>query len=319
MSNETASEIDSDAAGWAVRRETRESDPAFAAELEAWLAGDPRRPGALLRAEATLSYLNRGRALGAGAVASRPLPRVTRRHLVMAGSGLAAFAAGLGGVAFFVSRGQSYRTSLGEVRQVPLADGSVTAINTDTEIRVAMTSRERRLVLAKGEVWLNVAKDPQRPFVVEAGDVRVRALGTAFSVRWRDGGAEVLVTAGAVETWSVGDEAHRLRLGAGSKALVTRGQPLRAEPAAAEMTHALAWRDGQISLYGETLAAAAAEFNRYNARKIVIADPDLAGEKVVGQFSAYDPEAFARATANTLGARFVADGTVLRLYRGPKP
>jgi transmembrane sensor len=47
----------------------------------------------------------------------------------------------------------------------------------------------RQVKLDRGEAWFQVAKDPQRPFVVESGPVRVRAVGTAFSVRRREGGA----------------------------------------------------------------------------------------------------------------------------------
>ena len=316
MNRESARQVDDAAAGWAVRREGHENDPVFAAELDAWLAGDPRRQGALLRAEAALSYLNRGRALGR-TEPEIPLPRrVTLRRLIIGSGALVALAAGVAGISFLLTQGETYRTSFGEVRKVPLSDGSVTAINTETEIRVAMTSDTRRLTLSKGEAWFSVAKDPQRPFLVEAGDVRVRALGTAFSVRRLDKGADVLVTEGVVETWVVGEEAHRVQLVAGARSFVVEGQPVRTVKSEAEVTNALAWRDGQIALYGETLADAAAQFNRYNARKIIIADPRLAAEKVVGQFSAYDPEAFARATANTLGARVVTEGPFLRLYPG---
>lgn len=317
MDESAAHAADEAAAAWAVRRETRGGDPAFEAELSAWLAEDPRRAGALLRAEAALSLLNRGRALGS-AYKARPTGRFRRREL-LAGGGLAAVAAGAGGLAVLLPRSEHYATKLGELRKAPLADGSVAAINTDSEIKVAMTPKLRRVVLTKGEAWFQVAKDARRPFVVEAGPVRVRAVGTAFSVRRREDAAQVLVTEGVVETWVEGQEARRIRLGAGVRAELGADQPPQAVEAEAEITHALAWREGQIALYGQPLAEAAAEFNRYNARKIVIEDPRLARQSVVGQFNANDPEAFARAAATTLGARLVADNSTLLLYPDQKP
>jgi transmembrane sensor len=313
---ETASEIDAAAAEWAVKREARGADPAFAADLDAWLAGDPRRVGALLRAEAALSLLNRARALS-GEARQRGGARIGRRELAV-GGGLAALAAGLGAIAVLVPGGRRFGTALGEVRKVPLDDGSVAAINTESRVQVEMKPQIRRVTLAKGEVWFKVAKDARRPFVVEAGEVRVRAVGTAFSVRRRDNGADVLVTEGVVATWVVGHEDREIRVSAGSRAFVSEDQPPQAVEAKAEIDNALAWRDGQVALYGETLADAAAEFNRYNARKIVIPDPRLASEKVVGQFRTDDPEAFAQAAASTLGARVVADNSTLRLYREAK-
>jgi transmembrane sensor len=267
----------------------------------------------LLRAEAALSYLNRGRALADG----EP-PRaswLTRRRMVGAGGGLGALAAGLAGIAVFLPRGQRLATSLGEVRKAPLADGSVAAINTESVVRVDLKPDIRRIDLEKGEAWFKVAKEAKRPFIVTAGEVRVRAVGTAFSVRRRGNGADVLVTEGVVETWALGHEDRKIRVAAGSKAFVSDDQPPQAVAAATEIANALAWRDGQIALYGETLADAAAEFNRYNAKKIVILDAELASEKVVGQFRTDEPDAFARAAASTLDARLASGGSTFRLYR----
>ncbi|MNC99026.1 hypothetical protein D3C83_171720 [compost metagenome] len=68
-----------------------------------------------------------------------------------------------------------------------------------------------------------------------------------------------------------------------------------------------------VGLDGETLAEAAAEFNRYNDRQIVIDDPALGQERLVGYFRATDPESFARAAANTLGAQVSFGDRELRL------
>src|SRR3546814_2061558 len=98
--------------------------------------------------------------------------------------------------------GTSYATSVGEIRRVPLADGSIAAINTASAIDVKLDDAARHVRVVEGEAWFQVARDKQRPFVVAAGRARVRAVGTAFSVRRRAGGADVLVTEGEVEVWA---------------------------------------------------------------------------------------------------------------------
>jgi transmembrane sensor len=75
----------------------------------------------------------------------------------------------------------------------------------------------------------------------------------------------------------------------------------------------LAWREGMVGLDGETLSEAAAEFNRYNDRHIVIDDPALGRERLVGYFRANDPESFAHAAARTLGAEVSVAGDELHL------
>jgi len=78
-------------------------------------------------------------------------------------------------------------------------DGSVAELNRGAEIEVHFTATERRIALRRGEALFTVTKDPQRPFVVRAHGVDVRAIGTAFNVRVQPSGVEVLVTHGTVQ------------------------------------------------------------------------------------------------------------------------
>jgi transmembrane sensor len=312
---------ENDAAAWAVRRERMGDDPEFQAELDAWLGGDPRRTGDFLKAEATLSLLNRGRALAGsldevGEETEARAPAMLSRRKLLVGGGAGALAASIAGLFLFGSGGEDYLTGFGEVREVALEDGSTASINTDTELRVAMTDSARRLRLARGEAWFEVRKDRARPFEVEAGAVRVRAVGTAFSVRRKGSEVEILVTHGTVESWVTGFERERVRASAGTRVVAAAGRPPQVIAAPLDVENALAWRRGEIMLDGMPLGDAAAEFNRYNARKIVIADPAFARERMVGQFRMREPEAFAKAVRDALGARIVDSGATLRIY-GP--
>jgi transmembrane sensor len=81
---------------------------------------------------------------------------------------------------------------------VTLPDGSVLQLNTDSVVETAYSPTERRVRLKKGEAFFSVAKNPQRPFWVDVGAVSVRAVGTAFNVRFRPEAVEVLVKEGKV-------------------------------------------------------------------------------------------------------------------------
>src|ERR1700722_67914 len=313
---ETARAVADQAAEWATRIDAGTIDPDTNETLRRWLEEDPRHAGALLRAEAALSFLDRGRALAG--VVPRPAPRPIwiRRKLLFAG---AALAAGFAGVAILLTAPHRYDTRVGEIRQVPLSDGSLVAINTQSAVEVAMHPDVREVTLTRGEAWFKVAHDKNRPFIVSAGRIRVRAVGTAFSVRRHDDGADVQVTEGVIETWTVGEEDRRVQVAAGSKAYVAEYEPPKPIQASADIGRSLAWREGQIVLEGETLDDAVAQFNRYNTRKLVISDASLAEEKLVGQFRATEPLTFADAVATTLGATVIEEGDTIRLSRGARP
>jgi len=315
----TLNETDDDgAARWAIRLDAGPLDEAGQVELESWLAAVPRREGALLRAQATLSYLDRGRALGEPVDDRLPddddePPRFSRRVVM---GGLAASGIAVAATTGFLLTGRepvALSTTKGEVRQIPLADGSVATINTASSLAVQMEPQRRTIMLRSGEAWFRVAPDKARPFVVEAGETRVRAVGTAFSVRHREEGVDVLVTEGTVETWVVGHEAAARRITAGSKGFVAeKGLTVQVSPAPEVIDRALAWRSGELALDGETLSYAVHEMNRYNKRQIEI-DPALADEQLVGYFRTNEPENFSHAVAATIGARIVEDGDIIHL------
>lgn len=313
VERESAADIEADAARWVVRVDRDGDDPAVRAALDAWLSGDRRRVGAYARAEAGWLHLDRAQVLASAPETAKPVARVPRRGVI---AGLGALAAGLT-AAVVAPRllARRYGTALGEIRRVPMSDGSVAAINTDSELEVAMRGNLRAVRLERGEAWFEVAKDPSRPFVVESGPVRVRAVGTAFAVRKREGGSDVLVTEGVVEVWSKDNQGAPRRVVAGQRVFADNGSGVLVAPAAEpDLGRRLAWRDGQIVLDGQTLAEAAAEFNRYNDRKIQVADARLADERFVGWFRTNDPEGFAEAAALTFNGKVSVrdDAIVLR-------
>jgi transmembrane sensor len=309
---ETAHDIAEQAAKWATQIDAGSVNPDTDEHLRQWLDGDPRRGGALLRAEAALSFIDRGRALAGVVPKPERRPIWIRRKLLFAG---AALAASIAGIVLVLPGPQHYGTAIGEIRQVPLQDGSVVAINTQSAVEVSMKPASREVTLTRGEAWFKVAHDKTRPFVVSAGRIRIRAVGTAFSVRMHDEGADVQVTEGVVDTWTMGEEDRKVQVAAGSKAFVAEYEPPKTAEASADIERSLAWRAGQIVLEGETLDQAAAQFNRYNEKKLVISDSDLAAEKLVGQFRATEPDTFAEAVVTTLGATVKNKGDRIELSR----
>jgi transmembrane sensor len=307
----SANAIDERAAEWVVRMDGASLSASEQAEFEAWMGKDARHAGAFYRAKAAWRLAGRARALGASGPAAAPRPLWARRAVL---GGLAA--AGIGGLALFLRDSDTdLHTELGEVRNVPLADGSSVSLNTTSRVRIALEKQRRVVMLSEGEAWFQVAHDPARPFVVEAGDTRVRAVGTAFSVR-RDGAElEVLVSEGVVEVWRVTSEDAPVRLEAGAHARLTAASSAVERVSVTRIDERLAWRDGMIALEGRTLSEAAVEFNRYNRRKVEVADDALAQERLVGWFRATDVDSFVTAATIALDARAERAGDRIILHR----
>lgn len=305
-----------EAAEWALRHPL---DAVGREALDAWLARDPRHAGALLRAMAGLSAIDRALAPDRIETETARYGQPSRR-LVLASVGGAMAAAVAGMIGWTRTRGERFVTARGEIRRLPLADGSVATINTDSEMRVMLGSETRRVALESGQAWFQVAKDRTRPFIVDAGIAQARAVGTAFSVRRGADGVQVTVTEGVVAVWPSDAGGTMTILKAGQFADFTAGSAGPAVGTApARIERALAWRSGEIALENESLASAVEQFNRYNHRQLVIADPGLSNERLVGLFQIDKPEDFAATLASSIDVEVVTTPTEIRLSRKKPP
>lgn len=291
------SEIDNEAFAWVVRRRMRALDRADMAAFDAWYAADIRHRGAYARAQAieNAMHIATGNHVVPAAENTRGRVLSRRRNLVL--GGLAASMAAVAGTFGYAAlhQGTVLSTAKGEFRRVPLQDKSIASINSGSQIEVAFTRHQRRINLRKGEAWFEVAKDKSKPFIVAAGDALIRAVGTAFSVRRLAAGSEVLVTEGTVEVWSRDGTAARRLVSAGEHAFLARDAkaiPVTRQPD--EVNRRLAWREGKLVLTRQTLGEAVADFNRYSPRTIVIVDPALRDQRLIGQYQLDAPELFAR-------------------------
>jgi transmembrane sensor len=198
-----------------------------------------------------------------------------------------------------------YATNIGETKEIALSDGSIVTLNTNTRIAVRYTEALRQIALLQGEALFDVAKNKLRPFIVQAHDTQVRAVGTSFTVKLLpQKTVQVLVREGVIEIRRPDvPEARPVRLAANNVALAPAKAPISTTPMpTAQVSKNLAWRKGRIAFDDETLAEAAREFGRYSDIQIRVA-PDLEGQTVTGLFVSTDPVGFARAAALSLNLR----------------
>jgi transmembrane sensor len=306
-------EIDERAAEWVARIDAGPLEPAEEARLTAWLEADARHIGAFAKARAVMLHSERARALGPNfdpdafaTAAPTAAPLITRRR-ALAVSGMAAGLAVLavsGGARWWFGGSPAYSTRIGETRVVPLDDGSVVTLNTNSEIAVHFTKETRTVALLHGEALFDVAKNKQRPFIVEADGTSVRAVGTSFTVALLpEQPVQVMVREGIVEVKRPEHAATvpPVRLIANTRAIAPKDAPIVAQKmASAEVTRALSWRVGRLAFEGETLAEAAAMFSRYSDTKIVIDDPAIASRTITGLYVSNDPVGFSQAAAASL-------------------
>lgn len=353
------------AAQWTIRRD-RGLSSTESIDYELWLAADPRHAVAMPRSSSAWSLLDRiPENVAASVLATAARRRCFWRRSFVIGSLAAAAALALAAIRFArpsalppspVANAQAVAASAGP-RLLTLSDGTVVQLNTGGEVIEQFTSAERRVLLASGEAHFAVTKNPARPFVVRAGNLEVRAVGTAFNVNLQSAVVDVLVTEGVVELQqAVGPAlvAEPLRSARDTQnGMPTSGRPTTlianqlavvslapishasttssASPAPAtvvvvttataeEIARTLAWQAPLLRLGGATLAELVLEFQRRSGQRVILADPALASLRVGGRFRADDLDGFTHLLATTLDLEVdhAADGTlVLRKKSSP--
>lgn len=140
------------------------------------------------------------------------------------------------------------------------------------------------MTLLSGEVWFDVARDPARPFVVEAGAGSVTALGTAFDVALSGSGARVTVNEHRVLIMSGGAS---VVVEEGQQSVYERDAAARA-PEAVDVDAATAWRQGKLIVTKQPLRDVLAAVGRYHRGIIYCVDPSVCARRVSGVFGVDD-------------------------------
>lgn len=232
-----------------------------------------------------------------------------------------------------VSGNGIYQTRIGEQNSITLVDGSVILLNTNSRLQVNYEHNQRDVVLIAGEAHFEVAKDPNRPFVVKAGQGLVRAVGTAFTVRMNPQALKVTVTEGKValrkfepqkvETNSIEPENTQLTDSetpappvppTKDRGYLVQGQSVDFQPQASsglgnpiqqlkqhDIEQQLAWRQGLLLFAGEPLAQVIEEVNRYTKLDIQIIDADIADLSIGGQFKVGETQAMLKVLETSFG------------------
>jgi len=207
-------------------------------------------------------------------------------------------------------------------RAVKLADGSTLVLAQDAIASVQYTRARRSLNIERGQAYFEVTHNPSRPFVVQAGAVRVTAVGTSFNVARADDQIAVTVTDGVVDVvrLPVVDDKSPVQSSSPAAAIehqrVAMGQRIVFGIASSDSQQwkeaAAAWRNGQIQFVNAPLREVVQAINRYALNPVVIDDPRVADLTFSGTVFRDHVDEWAAALSKIFPVRTVAlnDGTL---------
>ncbi len=215
----------------------------------------------------------------------------------------------------------------------PLPDGSQIELKSDAHIEVNFDSNARRVYLLSGEAFFKVAKDGTRPFIVTAGGVDVRAVGTEFSVNLASASVDVMVKEGTVAVGAPADGAisnpAALSTGTG-QTLITHGNcasvaatgmgAIPIEPVSdPELAEKLSWRIPRMEFTNTPLRNVLSQLAAYNQTRAVLENPALGNLRISGVLRVDRMDSLLEMLQSDFGVlveRTSSNGILLRQNRG---
>jgi transmembrane sensor len=314
-----------------LRVQAAPDDPAVRAAVAAWVAADSAHDQAWTQAQKAWRLIGAAPPVhaahwekpparpGGAAPSGKQRPKAGRFGVGIAAAALAASLLLLlvGATDPLLRLRADYATAAAELRTVVLPDGSLAHLAPQSALTIVEMPTRRGVRLLAGEAFFEVLPNPNRPFMVEAADIAVTVLGTAFDVRLDDEAATVGVKSGlvSVRRGGIGGVVDE-RLSAGQRLTAPRngGAAVRG---AVNPDEVAVWRDGYLFVDNATLAQAVAELERYLPGWVVINDERLARRRVTGVYDLSRPESALHALAQPHGGQVRRIGPYLRILSAP--
>jgi transmembrane sensor len=278
-----------EAAQWMALLQSGDVSLGERAAFEAWRTADPRHQQIIEQMGGGLNLLRNPNL--------RAVPRNSLLHSLNAPSsrrrfisgslsvlGVAVLAGLLGRRYGWLPEAGELSTGTGERRDFALQDGSALTLNARSRVLPLFDSLQRLLALRSGELLVDVAKDPSRPFVVETEHGRIRALGTKFLVQHNDDSTRLVMLHSQVEVVTA----------SGARQVVEAGESLLFNDLGIlslqrSNGHETAWTQGRLEIRDRPLSEVIDSLRRYR-RGIVHVSAEVADLRLSGLYPLDDSD-----------------------------
>ncbi len=195
--------------------------------------------------------------------------------------------------------------------QLILADGTRVWLNAETELKypVAFTGEVREVML-EGEAYFEVAKNVSRPFVVKAGQLDIKVLGTSFNVKaYPSETQQATLVQGKVE---VRAENYFRELQPGEQLNYSSEGP---EIRKVDVKAYTSWKDQRFVFNDDLLEEVIHKIGRWYDVEFILRNPEVREIRFTGNLPKYrELEQVLNKLELTTHIRFVQDGRVIEVF-----
>lgn len=241
-------------------------------------------------------------------ISERASSRNTVRKISLSWAVAAAVILTLGAAVFFWNNTRPVEYTFDQFPSSPLrlVDGTEIYLNEGGSVKIYPFTNKKRLVQLEGEAYFDVAPDPSKPFIVEAGETITEVVGTSFNIKNEENRTSIFVTEGKVIFFSSHYKDAAIALTSGEAAYFENN---KLERIVNPSPNAHAWHSRELTFVNMPLSSVIADVSSYFKQNILIENESVKNCRITypGSFKEPDMEILLEAIALTVNANVVIE------------
>ena len=171
---------------------------------------------------------------------------------------------------------RTFETQRGQKRTINLPDGSTVHLNYESQLKIPEKFADSaRTVFLSGHAHFDVARDPDRPFIIYTDNTKTQVLGTSFDIKTNERSleTEVIVTSGKVEFSEKTEARNKVILTVNNRAVLRPDQKINISEVNAQ--NLTAWKDNRLLFDNESLGEIIRVLELWYDVEITVKNPTL--------------------------------------------
>ncbi|MDX5627134.1 MULTISPECIES: FecR domain-containing protein [unclassified Brenneria] len=211
---------------------------------------------------------------------------------------------------------ENISSPVGKQMEMTLDDGTSLQLNSNSSINFKNRLRTREVTLERGDALFSVKHITLKPFIVAASDVRIRDIGTRFTVSLRHEDIRVAVLEGIVNI-STPLNSSGLNFYANNAAMV-KNENIIPVNNIDEHEQFISWKDGILKFNGTLLSEVIEEIQHYRKAPVLLADKEAGKIRLTGVFSSTDPDLLLKTLPEVLPVQVkISNNGTAKIYSAP--
>jgi len=191
------------------------------------------------------------------------------------------------------------------IREIILADSTIVWLNTNSELKVMANYLKRnRKVNLSGEAFFNVAKNPEKPFLIKTDRTITKVLGTSFNIKETSNDIVLTVESGKVEFHELYRKRNGVYLTKGLKANYSKTTEIFNTSNNTNLNY-LSWKTGKIEFKNTPLKIVCEQLSEIYAEKIICSVPLANKHCITGTFTNVSLEEILEVIELTINVKFI--------------